>query len=680
MNTTTSASHERAVVIGSGFGGLSAAVRLRARGYDVTVVEALDQPGGRARVFERDGCSYDAGPTVITAPHLIDELFTLVGRNPRDYFELLPVDPWYRVEFPSGERFDYVGDEERILSQIKEMSPRDVDGYRRMAKHMERIFDVGYTGLADQPFDRFGDMMKVVPDMMKLQSYKSVYNLVASYLKDDRLRQVFTFQPLLVGGNPFSTTSIYSLIHWLERKWGVWFAKGGTAAIVRALVKLLNELGVEVKTSAPVARIDVDGATGKVRGVELESGERLEADVVVSNADPSMTYSKMIAPEHRKRHTDAQVNRVRGSMSLYVAYFHTDKVFEDIKHHTIVLGPRYKGLLDEIFNKKTLADDFSLYLHRPTATDPALAPAGKDCWYLLSPVPNQRSGLDWEQEHEAYGEKILKSLDRLAPGILQQRQGLLPHRSPHLRRRPAHQGRRRLWPRARAHSERLVPLPQPLSRRRQPLLRGRRHPPRRGGARGVVVVEGVGADHADAGEPPRPALGPPRGRGRPLPGRLRWWPTRHRFGIEGGRWSPRRRPLPIPSPRRRRRMKIPPPSSLATARASASPAPFSPRPSSATPPSSTLSAARWTTPSTKPPPSRQPAPPPTTSSGSSSKRPRPDQRWPASSTSAARTTSTSASPRSSCGGCRGTPNPRSSSTTTPPCSAIATASPAPSAG
>ena len=406
----------RAVVIGSGFGGLAAAVRLRQRGYNVVVLEALDQPGGRARTFLRDGCSFDAGPTVITAPYLLDELFTLTGRNPRDYFDLVPVDPWYRVELNDGSRFDYVGDEERILAQIKEFEPRDVDGYRKMARHMERLFDVGYTALADQPFDRFTDMLRVVPQMVKLETHRSVHGLTAKYLRDPRLRQVFTFQPLLVGGNPFSTTSIYSMIHWLERKWGVWFAKGGTASIVSALVRLLTELGVEVRTNSPVARIDV-GDNGRARGVVLNSGEVIACDVVVSNADPSTTYSKLIDARHRQHHTDRQLSRVRGSMSLFVGYFSTTKTFPDVKHHTIVLGPRYRGLLDDIFNKKVLADDFSLYLHRPTATDPSLAPPGRDAWYVLSPVPNQRSGIDWEQEAPRYGEKILKALDRIVPGL-----------------------------------------------------------------------------------------------------------------------------------------------------------------------------------------------------------------------------------------------------------------------
>ncbi len=410
--STTSSSTSRAIVVGSGLGGLSAAIRLRAMGYQVTVIEALDQLGGRARVFRDDGFTFDAGPTVVTAPYLFDELFELVGRRREDYVEFVPVDPF---EFHDGGRFDYVGEEERILNQIRDFNPKDVDGYLRMVEHMRRIFEVGYEGLADVPFGKFSDMMKVAPSMVRLESWRTVYGLTAKYLKDERLRQVFTFQPLLVGGNPFSTTSIYSMIHWLERKWGVWFAKGGTTAIVAALGRLMGELGIDVHLNAPVARIEVKD--GRAHAVTLEDGRSFSADIVVSNADPSMVYKNMIAPEHRSRHTNASVDRVKGSMSLFVAYFGTTKQFPDVKHHTIVLGPRYKGLLDDIFNKKVLADDFSLYLHRPTATDPSLAPAGKDAWYVLSPVPNLKGSTNWEDEAPRYLDKIVKSLDRLAPGL-----------------------------------------------------------------------------------------------------------------------------------------------------------------------------------------------------------------------------------------------------------------------
>ncbi len=404
------------VVVGAGFGGLAAAVRLRAMGWPVVVVEATNQAGGRASVFQKDGFTFDAGPTVITAPYLLDELFSLVGRDARDYYELVPVDPFYRVIFPEGERFDYVAEEDRLVAQIQEFEPRDVDGYRKLAAHAHRIFDVGYSKLADQPFDRLQDMLRVVPDMLRLSSHRSVYSLVASYLRDERLRQVFTFQPLLVGGNPFDTTSIYLLIHWLERKWGVHFPKGGTGAVVRALVTLLAELDVDVRTDSPVAEIEVQN--GRATAVRLESGERIEAAMVVANADPRFVYGKMIDKAHRRTHTDASIARKNPSMSLFVSYFGAKKQWEGLAHHTILLGKRYKPLLNDIFHKKVLADDFSLYLHAPTVTDQSLAPAGQEAFYVLSPVPNQRSGIDWAREAPRYHDTILDALDRThLPGL-----------------------------------------------------------------------------------------------------------------------------------------------------------------------------------------------------------------------------------------------------------------------
>ena len=406
----------RAVVVGAGFGGLAAAVRLRAMGFDVTIVEALDQAGGRARVFRTDGFSFDAGPTVITAPYLLDELFALVGRDPRDYFTLVPVDPFYRILFDDGSRFDYVGDEERLLAQIAQLEPRDVDGYRRLAAHAERIFAVGYTRLADQPFDRLSDMLRVLPDMARLESHRTVHGLVARYIRDPRLRQAFTFEPLLVGGNPFHTTSIYLLIHWLERKWGVHFALGGTASIVAGLVALLEELGVDLRLSSPVDEIIVE--RGKVTGVRLVGGERIICDVVVANADPTRVYGEMIAPAQRPKHSDRKLRRVKQSMSLFVGYFGTDRTYPELAHHTILLGPRYRDLLGDIFDRKVLAPDFSLYLHAPTRTDPSLAPPGHETFYVLSPVPNTRSGVDWGAESDRYFDRILGSLEqRLLPGV-----------------------------------------------------------------------------------------------------------------------------------------------------------------------------------------------------------------------------------------------------------------------
>ena len=399
----------RAVVIGAGFGGLAAAARLRAMGHAVTVLEAGDQPGGRARAFESDGFHFDAGPTVITAPHLFDELFELFGKDRRDYFDFVPVDPFYRVVFPDGRYFDYVGDDERLFAQIAKFNPADVEGYKKLVEHSERIFDVGYTQLVDADFSRFGDMMRIVPDLVRLRAYKSLYGLVARYIKDDALRQVFTFQPLLIGGNPFRAPGIYLLIHWLERKWGIHFAMGGTTSIVRGLTRLLGEVGVDVRLNAPVERIEV--ANGRTKGVLLGDGSFIESDLVVSNADPAMVYTKLIDAAVRRKHTDASVARKRYSMSLFVGYFGTNKTYPDLAHHSILLGPRYRELLTDVFDRKTLPDDFSLYLHAPTRTDPSLAPPGGESFYVLSPVSNQQSGIDWSVQGPRYMDRILEALD-----------------------------------------------------------------------------------------------------------------------------------------------------------------------------------------------------------------------------------------------------------------------------
>jgi len=404
------------IVIGAGFGGLAAAARLRRMGHHVLVLEANEQPGGRAAVFRQDGFTFDAGPTVITAPYLFDELVTDLGRDPRDYYDMVPIDPFYRVLFHDGGRFDYVGDDERLLAQIAAMSPPDVDGYQRLVAQAKQIFDVGYTGLADRPFLRATDMFRITPDLIRLGAWRTVYGLVSRHIRDERLRQALTFEPLLIGGNPFSAPGIYLLIHWLERKWGVWFPKGGTGALVAGLVRLLEEVGVELRCDSPVARIRVDG--GRATGVELADGQVIEASAVVCNGDPSTAYTTLLAPEHRRTWTDRAVSRVRQSMSLFVTYFGTEGTWPELAHHTIVLGPRYRELLDDIFERRVLAQDASLYVHAPTRSDPSLAPPGKECFYVLSPVPNQRSGIDWEGAQAEYEERILGMLeDRLLPGL-----------------------------------------------------------------------------------------------------------------------------------------------------------------------------------------------------------------------------------------------------------------------
>ncbi|MCS6797936.1 MAG: phytoene desaturase [Myxococcota bacterium] len=407
----------RIVVIGAGLGGLATAIRLRAAGFGVTVFDRLDQPGGRARVFREGGFTFDAGPTVITAPFLIEELFALAGERLADHVRLVPVDPFYRIRFDDGMTFDYVGDEARMVAQIATLFPGDEDGYRRLLRQSERIYRVGFERLAHRPFGHWTDMARIVPDMVRLGSFRTVWDLVASHVRHARLRQILSFHPLLVGGNPFSTTSIYALIAYLERAHGVWYAMGGTGALVDALVGLFRRLGGRLELGVEVRAIDVDGSR-RVRGVELPGGRQLPADLVVCNTDPIWTYRWLVPRRARRTWTDARLARVRPSMGLFVWYFGTRRRYPDVAHHTILLGPRYRGLLADIFERRVLADDFSLYLHRPTATDPAMAPPGHDAFYVLSPVPHLGSGTDWDDFAETYRARIAAYLERaLLPGL-----------------------------------------------------------------------------------------------------------------------------------------------------------------------------------------------------------------------------------------------------------------------
>ncbi len=405
-----------AIVIGAGFGGLAAAVRLAARGYRVSVYDRLAQPGGRARVFRQDGFVFDAGPTVITAPFLLEELWTLAGRRLEDDIDLRAVSPFYRIRFHDGDTFDYTGSPDAMRREVARFSPEDVEGYERFVRTSERIFRTGFEQLAHVPFDSPWDMVRIVPAMMKLESYRTVHGLVAKYIRHPKLRQVFSFHPLLVGGNPFSTTSIYALIAFLERKWGVHFPIGGTGSLVNGLVKLIESLGGSVRLGADVAEITLDRR--RATGIRLASGETVPADVVVSNADAAWTYRHLVPAHARQRWTDRRIDRSRFSMGLFVWYFGTHRTYPDVQHHTILLGPRYRELLDDIFRRKTLADDFSLYLHRPTATDPSLAPEGCDAFYVLSPVPNLDSGTDWREAAEGYRRRISDYLgDTMLPGL-----------------------------------------------------------------------------------------------------------------------------------------------------------------------------------------------------------------------------------------------------------------------
>ena len=405
-----------AIVVGAGFGGMAAALRLRAKGYRVTLLDRCGQLGGRAQVFERDGFRHDAGPTVITAPFLFDELFALFGERFADHVELVPLKPWYRFCFADGDHFDYGGTLDETLAEIGRISAGDRDGYLRLLEHSKRIFDIGFTQLADKPFNRLLTMLRVIPSLVRLRCDRTVWGLVKTFLKNDQLRQAFSIQPLLVGGNPFDTTSIYGLIHYLERAHGVFFAMGGTGAITRALGTLMERRGVAVQLGRTVQRIRVEG--GVATAVELADGGVLAADLVESNADAAHLYTSMIPKSRQAWSSRLKLAATSSSMGLFVLYFGTRKAYPDVAHHTIWLGERYRELLDEIFNKKVLSEDFSLYLHRPTATDPSFAPTGCESFYVLCPVPNLQAGIDWAVEGPRLRDRIVAALDRtILPGL-----------------------------------------------------------------------------------------------------------------------------------------------------------------------------------------------------------------------------------------------------------------------
>lgn len=406
-----------AIIIGSGFGGLAAAARLTARGYSVTVVEKLEGPGGRGFVYKQDGFTFDGGPTIITAPFLLEELWELFGESMSDHVDLRSITPFYTIRFDDGSTFDYSGDTAAMHEQIAKFNKDDIAGYNRFIKVSERIYDVGFDQLLTVSFDSLWKMIRVVPKLLFVQFQRSVHGLVAQYVKHPKLRMVFSFHPLLVGGNPFSTTAVYALIAHLERRHGVHYAMGGTGAVVNELVNLVERHGGQFRYNSGVKEITV--RDGKATGVLLESGETLNADVVVSNADSATTYAKLVPQSQRTRWSLPKLNRAKYSMSLFVWYFGTDIQYPDVPHHMILLSKRYKALLKDIFNKKILADDFSLYLHRPTATDPSLAPEGGDAFYVLAPVPHLDASINWEDTAEDYrgcisqflSETVLPDLD-----------------------------------------------------------------------------------------------------------------------------------------------------------------------------------------------------------------------------------------------------------------------------
>jgi phytoene desaturase len=445
---TSPSTERRAVVIGAGIGGLSLAIRLASMGFDVTVLEKLDAPGGRAYVRKRNGFVFDMGPTVLTVPHFLEELFSLergkaalfapdfppeilaghrdYGAATKRYVDLVPISPFYRIYFSDGTFFDYDGDPERTRAQILALSgPRDVEGYERFHEAARAIFERGFLELGYTHFDSPAAMLRVLPDLVKLDALRPLYDFVARYFESEKLRAVFSFEPLLIGGNPLAVPAIYTMIHFVEKTWGVHFARGGTGALIAAMVRKLEELGGRLRCEAEVARIDVVDAEGRsarrrtgvrrVAGVTLKSGETLAADLVASNADYVHTYKALIDPRVRLMHSDARVALSRASMSVVVVYFGFRQDGYpplDLRHHNIVLGPRYEGLLRDIFDRRVLGPDFSQYLHVPTLTDPSLAPPGHHTAYTLVPVPHLGGDIDWDREGPALVERALEDIER----------------------------------------------------------------------------------------------------------------------------------------------------------------------------------------------------------------------------------------------------------------------------
>ena len=406
------------IIIGGGLGGLAAGIRLVAKGHHVTILEKRDKPGGKAYTYKTQGFTFDSGPSIVTAPFMFDDLWREAGRRREDYFTLEECSPYYRIFDHKGSYFEYSSNEQALIRQIRERSPRDVDGYKRFMASTKPIFELGFVKLAEQPFLHFTDMLKVTPDLLRLKSFISTYRYVSGFIKDDFLRRCFSFHPLFIGGNPFDASSVYAMVDYLEREWGVHHAVGGIGAIISAMAKLFTELGGTLELNAETAEILVEGR--KVVGVRMADGQTRRADIVVSNADSAYTYQKLIAPHHRKVYTDANLRGKKYSMSLVVLYLGLDKRYDDgdIVQHNVILGKRYKGLLNDIFNRHHLARDFSLYLHRPSHVDPSLAPKGGEALYVLAPVPNASSRTDWSQAAKPYRDALVTFLEQnYMPGL-----------------------------------------------------------------------------------------------------------------------------------------------------------------------------------------------------------------------------------------------------------------------
>ena len=405
------------IVIGSGFGGIAAALRLRAKGHKVTLIEKHPDLGGRARVFKKNGFTFDGGPTVITAPYLINELFDLFKKDPKDYIKLTPLKIWYQFIFEDKTKFDYSGNESEMKNQIQKINKTDVKGYEKLVNFTKKIFDKGFTELADVPFDKPFVMLKQLPALLKLKSYKSVYSLVSSYIQNEKLRRMLSMHPLLVGGNPFSTTSIYGLILYLEKKWGIHYSMGGTGNIIKGYEKLMNEVGIKILKESEVTKII--SKNNKISGIQINNQIDIDADNVICNADPPAVYEKLLGQNKNNSILfNWKKNRMEYSMGLFVYYFGTKKIYENVEHHTIKFGNKYKEHLDDIFDKKKLNEDISYYLHRPTATDKSMAPQGNDCFYVLVPVPNNQSKINWDIEGKKLKKLVIEKMEKdLMPNL-----------------------------------------------------------------------------------------------------------------------------------------------------------------------------------------------------------------------------------------------------------------------
>ncbi len=407
----------KVIVIGSGFGGIASALRLKAKGCDVTLVEKHPDLGGRARVFKKGNFIYDGGPTVITAPYLFEELFSLFNKKISDYTKIVPLNLWYRFVFTDGETFDYSGNEKLMEKEIKKFSEVDYEGYNKLVNFTEKIFDKGFMDLSDKPFNNLSFMIKQIPALLNLKSYKSVYGLVSKYISNEKLRRVFSMHPLLVGGNPFTTTSIYALILFLEKKWGIHYSMGGTGSVIKALEKLMGEEGIKIRKDAEVTEIILDNKD--VKAVKINNSEIINCDYVVCNSDPPNVYKNLIKSKNNYNFLFRQkMKRMDYSMGLFVYYFGSKKQYKDVAHHTIYFGKSYEKHLEKIFERKILSDDISYYLHRPSATDPGMAPNGQDAFYVLVPVPNNLSNINWSNEGEKFKNLVLDKMDKsVLPGI-----------------------------------------------------------------------------------------------------------------------------------------------------------------------------------------------------------------------------------------------------------------------